>query len=65
MEGLKIECNAIEVGGKKATQVSVAVNGLSRLELANALEAMLQALVGSDEVRPAFLTALEAFVNSK
>ena len=62
MAGLSIECNPRKIEGNNATEVRIAVNGLTGLELANALDGVLQALVGSDETRPAFLIALKTFV---
>lgn len=64
MDGLSIKCNHIKVDGKDATEVTIAVNGLSTMELAKALEAMMHAFVKNNEIRPAYITALEAFIKS-
>lgn len=65
MADFLIECNKMKVGEQNGTEVRLEVNGLTGLELANALQATLQALIGSDQTRQAFMIALEAFVKNE
>lgn len=62
MSDFLIECNKIKAEGKPATNVKLAVNGLTSTELEYTLKAVLLALFNTDETRQAFINAVEAII---